>query len=239
MDNPVSMRVGERGAGLAEHARRERDREWRFVTQHRLERAASDVLHDEVVQPTLVLYPIDGNDPGVVEPGCRLRFPPESRHHRRITGHLGRQNLDRYRAVEREVIGEEDDAHAARAEDLAHLVPTVQGVREPCLKLGERPFAGRLLKPRVGRRALHLLPADEAEPRRVRQRDDAPAALPAAPPDRSVRGLFGSEPIEERHGRLERRPRHQGRNRTGFGLGVGPSPRPVTPQQVYVESRLF
>ena len=116
MDHAVPMRVRERSRRLAQHARRERDRYRRVDAKHLLERSAGDVLHREVVQSALALDPIDRNDAGMVETRRGFGLAPEARHDVLVARELGLQDLDRYGAIEPDVVGEKDDPHSSHAE---------------------------------------------------------------------------------------------------------------------------
>jgi hypothetical protein len=151
----------------------------------------------------------------MIEPRRRLRLATEARHHVRVAGHLGRQHLDRDRPIEPQIVGEEDDAHAARAEDLTDPVPPLENVREPSLELGERAAARLgLVEPRIYRRPFDLATAKETEPGRLGQPGNTMPALLGAG-RRAVRRIGGAEPVEERHGDVGRRASGREGNRGG------------------------
>ncbi len=85
----------------------------RLSSEALLQGLSVDVLEDEERLPGVLLEPIDGGDVGVVERGKHTRFALEPRQRHRIAHHLGREELDRDRAMEHRVLGAPDDAHPA------------------------------------------------------------------------------------------------------------------------------
>src|SRR6185312_6200407 len=72
-----------------------------------LQRAAVNVLHDEVVEPGLALYPIDRNDVGMIELGRRLGFLLEAMDHLGVVRGLGWEHFDGHLPLEYQVLGQE------------------------------------------------------------------------------------------------------------------------------------
>ena len=77
-----------------------------------------DVLHDDVVAVALrILAGVEHlDDVRVLEPGGRERLAPEARDEVLVLGEVLGEQLDRHRALEHRVGGQEDRRHAARAE---------------------------------------------------------------------------------------------------------------------------
>jgi hypothetical protein len=116
VDEAVRVRVGEGVAELAGHGHRPLHRGRLHVAQ----RAAGDELHDEEEAAVLLADVVHGHDVGMVEGGRRPRLAQETLAR---LGHVGRrQQLDRHLAVEGDVAGPPDLAHAALAEHLHEAV---------------------------------------------------------------------------------------------------------------------
>ncbi len=164
--------MAQRRGRLDQHLHRERRRHLP-LGQHGLERAAGHELHDEEVEPVGAFDGVDRDDVRVVEPGGGLRLLLEPRDDLGVARELRRQHLDRHLALEREVVGEEDGAHAARAEQPLDHVASVEQPRQPLLELGGRVAMAHLA--RGAARDVHA--ARDAEARVVRQRGLAGAAL--------------------------------------------------------------
>jgi len=75
-----------------------------------------DELHGQEVDAVRLLDGVDGDDPGVVEGGQRLRLPPEALDPLRARGHLGGQHLKGHVAPEPGFGGAVHLAHPARAD---------------------------------------------------------------------------------------------------------------------------
>ncbi len=75
-----------------------------------------DERHDEPGERTLLLDLVDRDDVGMGEPRRGPCFPEKAVPKRRDPGELGGEQLDRHRAVQGEVAGQEHDAHAAAAQ---------------------------------------------------------------------------------------------------------------------------
>jgi hypothetical protein len=86
-----------------------------------------DQLEDEGGHARVVLEPVDGADPGVIQRGERLRLPFEPGQPSRIAAELARKHLDRDLAPEPRVASAVDLAHASAPEGRDHLVGTEPG----------------------------------------------------------------------------------------------------------------
>ena len=94
------------------------------------ERAEVDALHErhrDVERPVVFARVLHRDDVGVLDAGGHARFAREPRAEVRALAQLGRDDLEGGRAVERYVVGEVDDAHAAAADLRLHAVPGEHG----------------------------------------------------------------------------------------------------------------
>src|SRR6185503_12878797 len=107
----------------------------RALLQALLQRAAVDVLHDEVVEPGLALYPVDGNDVGMIELGRRLGFLLEAMDHLGVVRGLRRKHLDRHLPLEHQVLRQEHHGHATPAEQSDDLIAAGQSAGQTVLQL--------------------------------------------------------------------------------------------------------
>ena len=123
------MGVAQGQRGFAQHPASQIDRK-RAILQQLLQRVSGDVLHHEVDEPGLALDPIDRNDVGMVELGRRLGFLVEARNQLGVVRHLRRQYLDCHLALQRQVLGQEHDRHAAPPQQAGDLVAPGESPRE-------------------------------------------------------------------------------------------------------------
>ena len=85
----------------------------------------------------VLLDAVDRHDVRMRQARGRPRLSDETRAHPVVARELRRQKLDRHRALEGDVVGEEDDAHAAAAELTLDRVAAGDGVLErPKLRAG-------------------------------------------------------------------------------------------------------
>ncbi len=87
-----------------------------------LERAAGDVLHDQVGQPAKLIDRMDGDDMFVPDRGCGPCLAGEPAPRRRRVRQRGGEDLDGHRAIERRVARLEHHAHPPLADHLEDLV---------------------------------------------------------------------------------------------------------------------
>ena len=107
----------------------------------------------------MLLDGVDVDDVGVGERGGELGLAHEAFAERRLHRELGREDLDRDLAVEGEVLGEEDGAHAAAAELAGDLVPPLHRLLEQPLEwVGQRQMVDGRWKVKG---ALRVLGAEE------------------------------------------------------------------------------
>ena len=96
------------------------------------QRAAGDVLLDEIELRLELLEREDGRDARMRERARRHRLPPQPGAQPVVLGERRRQRLDGDRALQPGVVAEVDDAHPAAADQAGHFVgaetPADQGV---------------------------------------------------------------------------------------------------------------
>jgi hypothetical protein len=114
MDDAGGVRLGQALSDLVRQLDGAADRN-RALPQDLPDRVPIDPFHRDVRRVTFTADVVNGQDVRVVQRGCRARFLLEARDAIR-RGHVGRQDLDRHRAVQPRVLGTIDLAHAARAE---------------------------------------------------------------------------------------------------------------------------
>lgn len=88
----------------------------------RVQRAARDVLHHHEVDALLFADVVDGDDIGMIERRCGLRFLDEPQLARCLTEIFRTQHLDRDETVQPRVPRFEHFAHAARAQRFEDLI---------------------------------------------------------------------------------------------------------------------
>ena len=130
VDDPVLVRVAERGEDLARVRDRDRQRAGAARDDQLLQRAALDVLHHDVVRAVGDAAVVDRDDVRVREPGGVRRLAAEALDELLVVRVPLVEDLHRDVAAELLVLGEPDVGHAARAE-LA-LEP-VAALRRGCL----------------------------------------------------------------------------------------------------------
>ena len=110
-------RVGgvERSGDLLERCGRPRRLE-RALAQHRLQVGALDEAHRDVQLPVDLARVVDRDDVRMLDRGRQPRLAQEALAERHVVGELRGEQLQRDVAVEREVVGAVDDAHAAAAD---------------------------------------------------------------------------------------------------------------------------
>ena len=87
------------------------------------QRAAAEILEDQV-RPVRVLTPVeDAQHVRVVERGHRARLGPEALQERLVGGQPGLEHLDRDVALQRHVLGQEDVGGSAGAQSGEQPVP--------------------------------------------------------------------------------------------------------------------
>jgi len=84
-------------------------------------RAVEKLHHDERL-PVLLVNLVDGADVRMVQPGSGLGFPLEAAESLRVLGHILGQELEGNKAIQFDVFGLVDDAHATAAELLDNPV---------------------------------------------------------------------------------------------------------------------
>jgi hypothetical protein len=94
-----------------------------------LERLAGDILHDQVGQAVVLVDAVDGDDMVVADRSRGLRLAREAPPGCGAASHRCGHDLDRHQPVQGRVERLEDDAHAALADHLLHLVGA-QGAEE-------------------------------------------------------------------------------------------------------------
>ena len=96
------------------------------LVQVLLEGDAVDVLHHDVLQPLAKAHVQHLDDVGVVEDGDGLRLVAEATHELVVGQKLIPQDLYRHGAIVDIVIRLVDVGHTAHADQLAHLITSVQ-----------------------------------------------------------------------------------------------------------------
>ncbi len=135
--------VPERAGSLPQHPLNVVGGEGLLLLQHVLERRPRDVLHHEVVEAAFALDAVDRDDVRVVELGGGLGLLLEPAHDLIVLGDVGRQQLDRDLALEREIVREEHRAHPALAEHPLDLVLALHEALEPLAQRRGARGAGR------------------------------------------------------------------------------------------------
>ena len=121
MDDAAAVRVGERLGDPGRQLDRLVDRQ-RAGAQAPGEGAAGNQLHHEEVDAVLRVEVEHGRDAGMGEARQRVRLAPEALARGRSSSDAAEQHLDRDVALEVQVAGAEDLAHAAGAEGFHDLV---------------------------------------------------------------------------------------------------------------------
>jgi hypothetical protein len=116
VDDPVAVRVAERGEDLARVGDRDRDRARAAREDQLLQRSPLDVLHDDEVGAVRLAAVVDRDDVLVREPGRVRRLAPEPLDELLVARVALVQDLDRDAAAELSVLRQPDVGHAARAE---------------------------------------------------------------------------------------------------------------------------
>ena len=106
--------------------------------QDRVERASFDVLHDEEQQLRRFLEGKDRRDEAVTQRGGDARLPPEPLHRRIPLEQRRGQHFDRDLLLERHIMGQIHEAHAAAAEHPDDLVFAERDLLEVSEQLGFR-----------------------------------------------------------------------------------------------------
>ena len=196
-----------------QHLRRRRPR---AGPQRRPERLALQQGHRQVRDAAVLGDLVDDDDVVVLDGRLGAGLAEEPGLGGRVAGHLREHDLQRDGAAEGGILGLEDDAHAAVAEDVQHAVrPEPAQLARPLRRRQERRegvrrgLGGVLVRAGLAPRRLpHRAFADQAGPRVRRrgrgERDGVAAA-----------GALGRRPGREAAGRLEGRPAR----RTGKGCG--------------------
>ena len=144
--------------------------------------AALDELHGVERHAPLAADGVDRHDVGVVQAGGGLGLELEPLQLLGVQRRGQRQDLQRHPAVERELLGLVDDAHAAPA-DLAEDAEIAQG---PIPSLGVRPWPQRSHAPTRARRITSRREKPGGSPRPAR---DSAGRIPRPPAAR--RGSAG------------------------------------------------
>ncbi len=115
------MRVSEAGAQLLNQLQFALESGWRVTSNHVRERSAVDILHCN--EGTVVVFAdvVNGDDVGVAKSGCGACLPCEAFTQVRV-GVMNAKDFDGDRPLEQRITREVDDAHAAGAEPIDHLV---------------------------------------------------------------------------------------------------------------------
>src|SRR5438094_306789 len=142
------VRVSQGAGRFPENALDLGDGQRLLLLEQILERGTRDVFHHEVVEPTLTLDAIDGDDVGVVELGGGLGLLLEAAHHLIVLGDIGREHLDRDLPLEREIVRQEHGAHPALAQQPLDPVLALDHAPQPLLHDGDAAGAGGSVPPR-------------------------------------------------------------------------------------------
>ncbi len=111
------VRLVQRRADLRDDPRRPLGRQPALAPDEAADVVAGDVAHRDVRDPALVARVIDRDDVGVIDRRRDLRLAHEPVADRLVLEQPGRDDLQRDRAIERELRRPVDDAHAAAAGD--------------------------------------------------------------------------------------------------------------------------
>ena len=141
VDDPHLLREAEAVGRVVNDAQRVLDRNLAVALEPLLDRALVHELHRVEVGVALVVDVIDLHDVGVVEPRRGARLGLEPRDEDRVLRQLGRQHLERDLAVEADLVGAVDLAHAALAEDAQQPEAPDLLRRDRLGRLGRRPEA--------------------------------------------------------------------------------------------------
>ena len=158
-----------------------------------LQRFAGDVLHDQVGQAVRLVDAVDGDDVVVADGGGGLRLAGEAPPGDGAAGHGGGQHLDRHQAVQRRIERLEDDAHAALADHLLHLVVAQHAQDARPVGRAQEVQVGRFLRRRSVAAFDLVQPLQDLRQGRVGGRDGRVADLPGQP-QQGVPALLG--PVE-------------------------------------------
>ena len=122
MHEPAPVRGVERARDLGEDVERALGRQPALPAQQRSHVAAVDEAHREVQLPVVLAGLIDRDDVRMVQGGGKARLLEEAAPEQLVPGQLGRDQLQRHRALEREVGRPVDNAHAAATDHRLDLV---------------------------------------------------------------------------------------------------------------------
>ena len=138
MDDALAVRLVERVGDLGRDLQRLVERQ-RPLLEARGQRLAVEMRHDEVVRAVDVADVVDAADVRMVERGDGARLALEAGARIGIASDLGRQDLDRDRAIEARVAGSVDLAHAARADLGGHFIRAEASARTERHSFGGTP----------------------------------------------------------------------------------------------------
>ena len=138
MHHAVLMRVGERVADLPEDAPHLGRIECAAIVNALRQRVAVDERHHEEDEAVLLVDAVDRDDARVRELRRRLRLAKESRTDLGAERELGRQELDRDRALETAILRAIHDPHAAAADLPIELIRGIEHALDVRAQLGVR-----------------------------------------------------------------------------------------------------
>ena len=121
VDYSLLVRVRQRGGDLADDGDGVIDRELMFALQPLAQRFARDERHHVEHEPVSNPSRYDRQNVRMLQMRRDFALALEPRRHH-VAGELGRQNLDDDLAVEREIRGEEQSAHAPALQLFVHAI---------------------------------------------------------------------------------------------------------------------
>ena len=150
MDDAGCVRAGQ-GVGDGDRILQNLGRLQAAARDDMVERAAGDELHHDEVGAILAADVVNGDDVGMIQGGGGLGFLDEAQLAVGVGDLVGRQNLDRDKAVQLRIAGLVDDAHTALAQLLDDLVvrngPADHGAVSPPSLLQELDPGNHSLSP--------------------------------------------------------------------------------------------
>jgi hypothetical protein len=144
VDETAAVRGVERARDLGENRDRTIGRELGLAFEHGLQVTPLDVAHGEVELPIVFARLVDRDHVRVVERGRHTRLLQEALAESLVPGELGSDQLERDRALEREIGRSVNDAHAAPPDDGFHAVaredsPRFHHARHATLPVSDHP----------------------------------------------------------------------------------------------------
>ena len=160
VDEIAGVGVGQSLGGLADVVCRTVEVQRAMEFDQALQVLAVDIFHDDEIAVHFIVDAIGLNDIGMIQRGDRPGFGEEAVQRGPVFGDRAGDDLQSHAAIHGHVLGEEDGAHAAFAQELnelvlaqAELCPLAQGQERAGLPAADEIFAGEGLGQggRIGR----------------------------------------------------------------------------------------